>query len=67
MRTGKYQNQLYGEAEYKAFIPNLLPFKINQSDKLQSLLSRADLALGRLDGMADILPDIDFFILMYRF
>lgn len=65
MRTGKYQNQLRGDMQYKAFVPSLLPFKINQSDKLQSLLSKADLALGRLDGMADILPDIDFFILMY--
>lgn len=65
MRTGKYQNQLHGDMQYKVFVPSLLPFKINYSDKLQSLLSRADLALGRLDGMADILPDIDFFILMY--
>lgn len=65
MRTGNYQNQLQGDVRYRAFVPNKLPFKIDQSDKLQSLLSRADLALGRLDGMADTLPNLDFFILMY--
>lgn len=65
MRTGIYQNQLQGVLKYEAFVPNRLPFKIKISDKLQSLLSRADLALGRLDGMADTLPDLDFFILMY--
>jgi len=65
VRTGIYQNQLQGVLKYEAFVPNRLPFKIKISDKLQSLLSRADLALGRLDGMADTLPDLDFFILMY--
>lgn len=65
MRTGKFINQLKGVASYKAFIPNLLPFEIKQEEKLQSLLSRADLALGRLDGVADVLPNVDFFIFMY--
>jgi len=65
MRTGKYINQLYGELQYKAFVPNLLPFKIKGDDELQNLLSKADLALGRLDGIAETLPDVDFFILMY--
>lgn len=65
MRSGKYINQLKGEAQYKAFVPNLLPFKIEGSDELQGLLSKADLALGRLDGIAETLPDVNFFILMY--
>lgn len=65
MRTGNYLKQLQGNIAYQAFIPNQLPFTLNLTDKLQSLLSRADLALGRLDGMADTLPDLDFFILMY--
>jgi Fic family protein len=65
MRTGKYITQLKGIAEYKAFIPNKVPFKIEIDEELQSLLSKADLALGRLDGIAEILPDVDFFILMY--
>ena len=31
----------------------------------QSRLSEADQALGRLDGIAELLPDVDFFVLMY--
>jgi len=65
MRAGKYVNQLQGDARYKAFISNTLPYEIKYEEKLQSLLSRADLALGRLDGVADILPNVDFFIFMY--
>ena len=35
--------------------------------ELQTMLSRADIALGRLDGVADSLPKdiVDFYILMY--
>jgi len=65
MRSGKYINQLKGDARYKAFVPSELPFKIEIDEELQSLLSKADLALGRLDGIAETLPDVDFFILMY--
>src|SRR3989344_6287972 len=67
MRTGTFINQLEGASRYKAFIPNELPFEVNVDPELQALLSRADLALGRLDGVADTLPKdiIDFFILMY--
>lgn len=66
MRSGKYVVQFKNsEAQYKAFVPDMLPFKINIDEELQSLLSRADLALGRLDGIAETLPDVDFFILMY--
>ena len=65
MRSGKYINQLKDDARYKAFVPDALPFKIEVDEDLQSLLSKADLALGRLDGIAETLPDVDFFILMY--
>lgn len=67
MRTGILINQLQGDLRYKSFIPNKLPFEINIDPELQSLLSRADIALGRLDGVADSLPKdiVDFFILMY--
>jgi len=65
MRSGKYVNQLNNELQYKAFVPNFLPFEIKIDEELQSLLSKADLALGRLDGIAETLPDVDFFILMY--
>lgn len=67
MRTGTFINQLAGVLRYKAFMPSSLPFEVNIDPELQTLLSKADLALGRLDGVADILPKdiIDFFILMY--
>lgn len=65
MRTGTYRDQLQGIARYKSFIPNKLPFLVKMDGKLQSLLSRADMALGRLDSVAEFLPAIDFFIFMY--
>ena len=65
MRSGTYNKQLKGDAEYKAFIPAKLPFKIKFDSALQNLLSKADQALGRLDGISEVLPDVDFFILMY--
>ncbi|TAL62806.1 MAG: Fic family protein [Bacteroidetes bacterium] len=65
MRTGTYRDQLQGVARYKSFIPNKLPFQVKMDGKLQSLLSRADMALGRLDSVAEFLPAIDFFIFMY--
>ena len=65
MRAGLYIKQMKNEFAYKAFVPNLLPFNVKIDLKLQDLLSKADNALGRLDGIAEILPDVDFFILMY--
>lgn len=64
-RTGKYISQLKGDIKYKAFVPNTLPFEIKIDETLQNLLSKADLALGRLDGITEILPDVNFFIFMY--
>ena len=65
MRTGKFVKQLTGNLEYKAFIPNELPFEIKMDSVLQDLLSKANIAIGRLDGNASLLPDVDFFIRMY--
>lgn len=64
-RSGTYINQLQGDIQYKAFMPNPLPYEIKIDETLQHLLSKADLALGRLDGITEILPDVDFFIFMY--
>ncbi len=65
MRTGRFIKQLSGVVSYNAFIPNNLPFNFKIDIALQNLLSRADQALGRLDGIAERLPDVDFFIMMY--
>jgi Fic family protein len=63
-RAGRYVRQIGG---YRAFLPAPLPPEppIRLSGKLQSLLSRADLALGRLDGSIQTLPNPDLFVYMY--
>jgi len=63
-RAGRFVSQPAG---YKAFIPaNLPPEPPIQLDAgLLSLLSRADQAVGRLDGVAQTLPSPDLFVAMY--
>jgi len=63
-RSGIYVTQPGG---YKAFIPNSLPPKppLEYDERLQLLLSKADRALARLDGITTVLPNPDLFIAMY--
>jgi Fic family protein len=63
-RGGSYQRQPAG---YRAFIPAPLPPAppIRMAGKLQASLSQADLALGRLDGSIQTLPNADLFVFMY--
>jgi Fic family protein len=61
-RAGRYVMQPEG---YAAFIPNPLPPAIRYDGELQSLLSAADRAMARLDGMSRVLPNPDLFIAMY--
>lgn len=63
-RAGLYIKQATG---YKAFIPKPLPPDppIVLSAELQNLLSKADRALGRLDGSITTLPNPDLFVMMY--
>ena len=62
-RAGRLIRQAGG---YRAFVPAPLPPPDLTIDaRLQALLSTADLALGRLDGATKLLPDPDFFVLMY--
>ncbi len=63
-RTGRYVKQATG---YRAFIPAPLPPDppIEISPAMLAPLSRADQALGRLDGMAETLPNPDLFVAMY--
>jgi Fic family protein len=63
-KTGKYLIQPGG---YKAFIPVALPpiKPIKYSEKLRNILSEADRALSRLDGVVTVLPNSDLFIAMY--
>lgn len=63
-RAGTYRQQVHG---YRAFIPAALPPSppISIEGPLQILLSRADLALGRLAGSIETLPNPDLFVFMY--
>ncbi|MEM7750188.1 MAG: Fic family protein [Pseudomonadota bacterium] len=63
-RTGLMVRQLEG---YEAFIPFDLPPEppISFDSEMQGLLSRADRALGRLDGSVQSLPNPDLFVFMY--
>src|SRR6266446_513426 len=63
-RAGYYVRQSTG---YKAFLPKPLPPEppIAFDGEFMALLSKADLALGRLDGMTLTLPNPDMFVFMY--
>ncbi len=63
-RAGRYISQPTG---YRAFIPSPLPPTppIQLEGELQVLLSKADRALGRLDGSIQTLPHPDLFVYMY--
>lgn len=63
-RAGRYVRQ---PTQYRAFIPAALPPdpSLEMDPEMTSLLSRADQALGRLDGAARILPSPDLFVAMY--
>jgi Fic family protein len=62
-RAGRYERQPEG---YEAFIPEPLPPEdLEVGSRLQALLSKADMALGRLDGVVEVVPDPDRFLLMY--
>lgn len=63
MKIGKLMNQHL----YKAFIPDKFPPKesIVLNTKTQQLHAKATLMLGKLDGITQLLPDLDFFIFMY--
>lgn len=63
-RSGKYVHQTAG---FSAFISAPLPPDppIRLEGDLQELLSKANLALGRLDGSIQALPNLDLFVYMY--
>jgi Fic family protein len=63
-RAGRYMAQPSG---YRAFVPAPLPPEppIAFDAELIALLSRADQAIGRLDGAARTLPNPDLFVAMY--
>ena len=63
-RAGRYIIQPEG---YRAFLPASLPPDppLQITGMMQTLLSEADRALGRLDGSIQTLPNPDLFVYMY--
>lgn len=63
-RSGRFVQQPSG---YEAFIPAALPPDppVEIDSDILGLLSRADMALGRLDGIVKVVPDPDIFVGMY--
>ena len=63
-RAGHYVKQPEG---FKAFVPALLPPDppIQLDPETMNLLSEADRAIGRLDGIATLLPNPALFVAMY--
>jgi Fic family protein len=63
-RAGRFVAQPSG---FNAFVPAALPPDppVALDDRLLNLLSAADLALGRLDGIVRVVPDPELFVAMY--
>lgn len=64
MQIGHFQQQPEG---FKAFIPAQFPPKksFKLSHKIIQKTTQATLLLGKLDGITQLLPDVDFFLFMY--
>lgn len=63
-RAGRFVTQSEG---YRAFVPAPLPPAppLELDSELLNLLESAVAELGRLDGVAQVIPDPDFFVSMY--
>ncbi|HXP37814.1 MAG TPA: Fic family protein, partial [Solirubrobacteraceae bacterium] len=63
-RAGRFVQQPSG---YRAFVPAPLPPNPPAAvdGDLLAILSEADLALGRLDGIVKVIPDPELFVAMY--
>jgi len=60
---GRYSVSTFGGETVRAFIPPALPpVPPVQLGKLQLLLEQANQAIGLLDGLASVLPDLSLFI-----
>ncbi|HEX9001110.1 MAG TPA: Fic family protein [Blastocatellia bacterium] len=66
-RAGEYVSCSVGGEQYRAFLPAALPFDppLQFSATDYDLIEKANRALGRLDGLAALLPDTSLFIYLY--
>jgi len=65
-RIGEIIKLQTGDEHYTAYVPRPLPpVPALVLEPLYPLLDKANLALGRLDGMSEIIPDASLFLYMY--
>lgn len=65
-RLGRYENTAVAGETVRAFIPaDLPPVPAVALDGMHTALEAANQALGRLDGIASVLPDPSLFLYMY--
>ncbi len=66
-RVGKYLLTTTAGERVRAFVPNPLPplSALNLTTEHYDLMEKANLALGRLDGLAALLPDVSLFLYFY--
>lgn len=65
-RLGRYIVSAPGGETVRAFVPPPLPpVPPLRMDTMPSLLAETNLALGRLDGLASVLPDRSWFLYSY--
>lgn len=65
--TGQYVTASTAGEQFKAFVPDTLPSlaALELSERHYELMEKANWALGRLDGMAALLPDTSLFLYFY--
>ena len=65
--TGTYITTSTAGESFKAFVPNPLPPEppIELTDRDHDLIEKANRALGRLDGVTTLLPDVSLFLYFY--
>jgi len=65
-RTGEFVLTAVGGEQVRAYLPPPLPPEPSLNlEKLYGLMEEANRSLGRLDGIASILPDTPLFLYMY--
>jgi Fic family protein len=65
--TGTYITSSMAGESFRAFVPDPLPPEppIQLTDQDHDLIEKANRALGRLDGVATLLPDVSLFLYSY--
>jgi Fic family protein len=65
-RLGRYIVTNWGDEQVRAFVPPPLPpVPVIRLEGLQRILERATQSIGRLDGLASVLPDLSLFLYAY--